>query len=436
MTTAVAAPTLRHVVGTEGAGEQPDIVSGAGDVGTLLREAPGAGDPVYRAGDGRQGPDVSRIVFGIGRFLISAGLLMLLFVAYQLWGTGIREARAQSDLRGDFAELTSDTPEPVDLDDAQLAESLSPTAVSEVDRAETEDPAGIAEGALGSTDIVNTGDLVWDPDLSDFGPPPPPPADGEAVARLRIPKVGLDKVVVEGVSTGALKKGPGHYPGTPLPGQTGNASIAGHRTTYGAPFYNFDELDENDLIYVTTQQGSFQYRVVETLVVSPGDIWVLDPTTDNRLTLTTCNPRFSARERLIVIAELIGDAAPATLDAEAETVSELPAEEGTPAEGTPAEGTPAEGTDVSVPVETTTVTATTQPVEPSPASIDAGLSGDRAAALPTILWGLVCVAIWVTIRVAAHKWQRIPAYLLGLPVYLVALFFFFEDFSRLLPANI
>jgi len=424
------------VVGIQRGGEQPDVVSGSGDVGTLLRDAPGAGDPVYRPGQGRQGPDLSRIVFGVGRFLISAGLLILLFVVYQLWGTGIREARAQSELRGDFAELTSDAPTPVDLDEAELTETLSPTAVSEVDRAETEDPAGIAEGALGSTDIVNTGELVWDPDLSEFGPPPPPPSDGDAVARLRIPKVGLDKVVVEGVSTGSLKNGPGHYPGTPLPGQTGNSAIAGHRTTYGAPFYNFDELAENDLIYVTTEQGSFQYRVVETLVVSPDDVWVLDPTTDNRLTLTTCHPRFSARERLIVIAELIGDAAPGEGDVEAETVTSLPAEEGPPTESTLRAGAAGQGTDASTPVESTAAPATTEPLEPAAASIDAGLSGDRAAALPTVLWGLVCLAIWVAIRVTAHNWRRIPAYLLGLPVYLLALFFFFEDFSRLLPANI
>ena len=90
-------------------------------------------------------------------------------------------------------------------------------------------------------------------------PAPPPPPSGEAVAIIRIPKIGVDQAVVEGVSLASLRKGPGHYPSTPLPGEAGNAAIAGHRTTYGAPFNRLDELVAGDEIQVTTVRGSYTY---------------------------------------------------------------------------------------------------------------------------------------------------------------------------------
>ena len=102
-----------------------------------------------------------------------------------------------------------------------------------------------------------------------------------------------------------LKKAPGHYPGTPMPGEPGNSAIAGHRTTYGAPFYDLSELVPGDAIMVTTRVGEFRYEVDNLQVVSPEAIEVLNPTEDNRLTLTTCNPRYSASERLIVDAKLV-----------------------------------------------------------------------------------------------------------------------------------
>ena len=81
------------------------------------------------------------------------------------------------------------------------------------------------------------------------------------MATIRIPKIGVDKAVIQGVGVPDLKKGPGHYPSTPLPGQPGNAAIAGHRTTYGAPFYRLDELAPGDKILVATKQGHFEYKV-------------------------------------------------------------------------------------------------------------------------------------------------------------------------------
>ena len=99
-------------------------------------------------------------------------------------------------------------------------------------------------------------------------------------------------------------QGPGHYTGTPLPGQVGNAAIAGHRTTYGHPFYNLDSVKVGDPIVLTTLQGIFVYDATKSVVVSPSDTTVLDNVIANQLTLTTCNPRFSASTRLVVQATL------------------------------------------------------------------------------------------------------------------------------------
>ena len=111
--------------------------------------------------------------------------------------------------------------------------------------------------------------------------------------------------MVEGVRRRDLKTGAGHMPGTPLPGQPGNAVISGHRTTYGAPFGEFDQIVEGDRIEVDTALGTHVYEVRETLIVKATAVWVTEPRPGAWLTLTTCNPKFSARERLVVFAELV-----------------------------------------------------------------------------------------------------------------------------------
>ena len=122
---------------------------------------------------------------------------------------------------------------------------------------------------------------------------------------MQIPAIDLDWLVFEGVDRATLKKGPGHMPWTPLPGQPGNAVISGHRTTYGAPFFDLDRLKPGDEIIIETALGRHVYEVREVFVVSPTDVWVTDPMRGAWLTLTTCNPKYSARERLIVQAELV-----------------------------------------------------------------------------------------------------------------------------------
>jgi sortase A len=131
------------------------------------------------------------------------------------------------------------------------------------------------------------------------------PTAGTGFARMRVEKVGLDVVVFEGVDTESLSKGPGHMPGTSLPGQPGNAVISGHRTTHGRPFHDFDLLVPGDLIEMETAIGTHVYEVRESFIVAPTDVWVADQRVGGWLTLTTCNPKYSARERLIVTAELV-----------------------------------------------------------------------------------------------------------------------------------
>jgi len=130
--------------------------------------------------------------------------------------------------------------------------------------------------------------------------------DGDSLTRIRIPAIDIDVVVVEGVSASALRAGAGHYPSTPLPCESGNVSIAGHRTTYGRPFHNIDLLQPGDEIFLATPIGECRYEVTEQLITRPTDVSVIENTADSRLTLTTCHPKGSARQRLIVHAALVG----------------------------------------------------------------------------------------------------------------------------------
>jgi sortase A len=142
------------------------------------------------------------------------------------------------------------------------------------------------------------------PEPIEFHPEEPPEPGGE-LAFIRIPDIELDAVVFEGVDTETLRKGPGHMPGTPIPGQPGNAVVSGHRTTYGRPFFDLDQLAVGDRIEVETAIGTHVYHVREMVTVLPSDVWVTEPRPGGWLTLTTCNPKFSARERLIVWAEMV-----------------------------------------------------------------------------------------------------------------------------------
>jgi sortase A len=304
-----------------------------------------------------------RVIGGIGRAFVTVGVLILLFVAYQLWGTGFVEARAQDNLRNDFeGQLQGETRTSSTADDDPTVSTTTTTTTA---------PA-----------------------------PVPIPPGGEPVAIIRIPKLGVDKVVVEGTTTADLRQGPGHYAGTPLPGQLGNAAIAGHRTTYGAPFENLDQLVVGDAIQVETIAGVFDYVVAPTrqpeavFVVDPSQTEVLsnDTRTEATLTLTTCNPKYSARQRLVVTAEL-----------------DLSADNPQPQ---------------------------APPVEPRPVvSIDAGLSGEHSSRAPTVLWGAIVAAVGLLWWLVFHRYRRWTTWIAGVIPFLAALVVFYFFLERVLPSN-
>ncbi len=199
-----------------------------------------------------------RTVNWLGRALVTIGILMLLFVAWQLWGTGLYESAQQHALRSDFERARADH--------AKAAKPVAGTTTTTV-------PIAV-------------------------------PPEGDPVAVIHIPKIGVDQTVVQGTGVPDLRKGPGHYPDSPMPGQLGNAAIAGHRTTYGAPFNRLDELAPGDEIIIQTLTSTWRYSVTGQQVVTPKQVEVLDQTPTATLTLTTCNPKYSARERLVIKASL------------------------------------------------------------------------------------------------------------------------------------
>jgi len=234
---------------------------------------------------------VTRVVRGLGWTLIVAGAVVLLYVVYLLWFTGLTTDREQRDLADEF---TLNVP------------------------AETVDPG---------TDPDTDGDdaVIEDDEPIELG---------DSYAALWFERDGQrivnDDVLytVEGVSLDVLRRGPGHYPETDRPGGEGNAAFAGHRTTYGSPLWALDELREGDTIHVMDRQGrEWIYAYVEQRVIQPTELWVIedDPreTGAPTITLTTCHPRFSAAQRLIAWGELIGDPIASTADADAEERDEI-----------------------------------------------------------------------------------------------------------------
>jgi sortase A len=130
------------------------------------------------------------------------------------------------------------------------------------------------------------------------------PLRGDALGKLLIPSIGVSEYVVEGTDADNLRKGPGHYPDTPLPGQRGTSAIAGHRTTYGAPFRKLTELKRNDRIVVELPYGTFVYRVDKTQIVDDSALWVTRKVGHDQLVLTACHPLYSAAQRIVAFARL------------------------------------------------------------------------------------------------------------------------------------
>ena len=215
-----------------------------------------------------------------GRSLLGLGLLIGLFLVYQLFVTDLINSRTQDAAADELVMVL-----------AQRREDLPASTTTTTEAPSTATPSSTTTTAA----LAEVPNLLVEAAA----------ATGEPFARLIIDKIALDSVVFEGVDRTTLKSGPGHMPGTPLPGQPGNAVISGHRTTYGRPFYDLDQLVPGDEIAVETALGISRYAVRQILIVAPTDVWVAGNMDGAWLTLTTCHPRFSAAQRLIIQAELI-----------------------------------------------------------------------------------------------------------------------------------
>jgi sortase A len=311
-----------------------------------------------------------RVIGAIGRFMMRAGVLVLLFVAYQLWGTGLSTHQAQNRLKSEFAD--------------QLATSTTTTELPP------------------NTPTVTTPPVTAPTDI-------PVPQNGDPIGRLRIPSIGVDFIAIQGVDISDLKEGPGHFPQTPLPGQPGNVAFAGHRTTYLAPFNRLDEVQPGDEITFDTVQGTFTYTVDAHdtspgeapsghVIVKPSQVEILEQDGTNKVTLMACNPKYSARERIVVTATLQSPPAPAT----------------------------------PIPAATGDGAVTTD------ASLDALAGGDSSAWAPALFWTALALLIWFLTWLAARRWpvwHKIPVYVVGTPIFLVVLFVAYEYIARLLPAS-
>ncbi|HKA05170.1 MAG TPA: class E sortase [Acidimicrobiales bacterium] len=358
---------------------------------------------------GRRRRDWRWWVGGLGRILIALGVLLLGFVAYQLWGTAFEHDRAQRDLEQEFA--------------AQLATTVPPATTTTAAPPPTSTPIT----TVTPTTVAPTTEAPT------TAPPRPVFTNGDPVARLEIPRIGLDEIVVAGVSVDDLKKGPGHYPQTPLPGEPGNAAIAGHRTTYGAPFYDIDNLQPGDEIVATTYAGRYVYKVSGTQTVSPSDVSVLDNTPDDRITLTSCDPKYSAKNRIIVTAGFDAPSSSPMVGA-----SPPPATAPPPTAAPPVSSPDNPVVTTAPPVKTAPPVATTAPSQVSvDDSFQRGWFDDPDAWPQLILWGLGCLAIvlggWWIGRRTHHRWIGWVAAFLP---FLVPLYFFYENVARLLPPNI
>lgn len=336
----------------------------------------------------------SRILGGIGRAMISAGVLILLFAAYQLWGTGLRTDKAQDRLGQEFQSQVADLQKEAGI--------TPPPGGADGSGQQASGPAAISLAELGRDpkvqDWLKNHKYTW----------------GESIGKITIPKIGADFWIVEGVELSLLAEGPGHFPNTPFPGQPGNSALAGHRTTWKAPFNRIDELNPGDKITVETLQGKFTYEVLPQpdglghYIVNPSGIDILSDKGDNRLTLMACHPKYSAAQRIVVTAKLVD----------------------TPAEASPmSEPPPGFKPDVEI--------AKLGIDEPGTTGEVAALaSGDDSARRPAVEFGLGAGAVWLVVALVGRFFKKAkwPAYAVGLAPFGFLLWHCFENINRALPA--
>lgn len=367
--------------------------------------------------------------FGLGVAWVA--LIGILFLFYQLWGTGVYASQSQSNLAQEFQTLL--TAQPV----IALPTTTSTTTTSLAAPTDTNPVISTPTNTFNPPDaqtlerirrVVNA-------------------EDGDVLARMLVPAIELDKYVVEGVSVSDLRTAIGRYRGSAHIGDLGNVALAGHRSTYGEPFGRIGELLPGDQISLVTPIGTAVYEVMDPndyvstwaskvrsvggghVIVGPSDEFVIGDVGDNRLTLTACHPRFSAEERLIVVARLVDGRLP-LLDPMYGIPPAIPAP-------VPEPEPVLEG---QTPPETTTTTTTIPPplVERDPPkaveSLQVSMTGLPTEFAPSFVLALLLLVVMTAVAVVANKRGRLTAILLGIAPFLFVLWQFFTHLELLLPA--
>ncbi len=393
---------------------------------------------------------------GLGRTLIVTGVLVLAFAGFQLWGTSVAEARAQSSLDSEFNQMLDNAQNILEAPDASDTRGQSESAESESDDPTAASASPDPSGATGSdSDNSNPGESETEqsslPQLTEEQLP----AEGAAAGKMHIPAIGVTKTFVEGVSRDVLRLGPGHYPSTPFPGQPGNAAIAGHRTTHGAPFFDIDKLVPGDEILVETLQGEFTYIVeghdngnggqLGHFIVAPTNVGVIADQGDNRITLTACHPKYSAQQRIIVTAILASEVAPANppssfnenqlgadavADADRLGVDEIESQNSAEDDGEDDAGTNVGSNDSDGGVTGRELANTVADSD----GITESLGWQPEHAKPTAIWGAVTALVALFAWVVGRAWRRWPAYIVASPAVLASLFFCFSHLDKFIPA--
>lgn len=387
------------------------------------------------------------VLRSVGVAFLWLGLLSALFVGHQVWGTTWSASRGQHRLRAEYLALADRV--------EQLAAPTSTTGVT----AEVPGEAitGTTVVVTAPPPVVTVPEVAVDPVLEAAVRSVVDARPGDVVARILAPSIGLDRYVVEGVGVEELRIGPGRYQGTSRLGGRGNSAIAGHRTTYGAPFERLDELRPGDRITVETPVGTAEYVVMEpqeafaewlgivrsvgagSVVVGPDDNAVLEATDDDRLTLTACTPKYSAKERIIVAARLVSEPfailepPPGITPSSAPT----PATSVDPAPGGQDAGTAAPVDPASNPVVDPVVSPLAERARrltTADPTLRQGFDGLSDEIAPTLLTGLLLLLCVILLSVIAGRSGRLVAAVVGgIPLLFVA-WYFFEHLDRLLPA--
>ena len=390
--------------------------------------------PPTRKPQGERPPNVRWLRYGwrsvigaIGRLFISLGVLLFGFVGYQLWGTGIQTAASQKKLAAAFeSKIRAPLPRP--------AATTTPTTVP---------PTTLAPvpGSAATTTVAPTTTTIAPVEALDI-----PEADA-AFAQLAIPRIGMKKAtIVSGVTVDDLRTGVGHFRNTPLPGQKGNVALAGHRTTFGGPFGDLDQMQVGDPITFTNLFGEqYVYRVIGSSVVAPDDTTVLQDTPVPTLTLVTCTPKYTSTSRLIIRAVLdvsastgplreptppsAGKPEPLPPDT-VETTTVVPA---TTIPGSPTTLAPA----VTTTAQATVTTLDTASQEELTGALTLGWFSDKSAPPQVAIWGAICGVIGLGAWLISRRLHRnMIGFLIGIFPFLAALYFFYENANRLLPPGL